>query len=325
MPEQLTQSQIDLLLNKMSSGDEVEVKEDRKIRDYDFTSPKKFTKEQLKALDSLHETFSRMLASFLSGLVRSGCSAEVLQIEELRYYEYNNALSDNALIGILDFKPAEEKYSETTLIMDMSTAMGFYLVERLLGGNGNLVELSRDYTEIELSILANVFGKISDRLQDTWNNNLDVSIGLNSLETNSRLLQVFHPDDIVVAVVFSIKIGALEGTMSLLLPADSIEEYIDTFSGRYVKVKRQDPEKELLKKNLVTENVFETDMEIQAVFGEISMDLSEILDLQPMDIIPLGKSISEDILIKMDNLPWFNAKLGETKNKKSVKLTNPHN
>ena len=63
MAEQLSQSQIDALLKRMNSG-EMDVQEPtRKIREYDFRSPKKFTKEQLKALDSLHETFSRMVAS----------------------------------------------------------------------------------------------------------------------------------------------------------------------------------------------------------------------------------------------------------------------
>ena len=56
MPEQLSQAQIDALLKKMSSG-EVAVEEKQTIKEYDFKSPKKFTKEQLKAMDGLHETF----------------------------------------------------------------------------------------------------------------------------------------------------------------------------------------------------------------------------------------------------------------------------
>ena len=90
MAEQLSQSQIDALLKRMSSG-EMDVQEPtRKIREYDFRSPKKFTKEQLKALDSLHETFSRMVASYFSGLLSTACEIEVVQIEEQRYYEYSS-------------------------------------------------------------------------------------------------------------------------------------------------------------------------------------------------------------------------------------------
>ena len=51
MAEQLSQAQIDALLAKMSSGEEVVEEETQKVKEYDFNSPKKFTKEQLKALE----------------------------------------------------------------------------------------------------------------------------------------------------------------------------------------------------------------------------------------------------------------------------------
>ena len=77
MPEQLSQAQIDALLKKMSSG-EVAVEEKQTIKEYDFKSPKKFTKEQLKAMDGLHETFSRLLSSYLSCLLYTSDAADEL-------------------------------------------------------------------------------------------------------------------------------------------------------------------------------------------------------------------------------------------------------
>ena len=326
MPEQLSQSQIDELLNKMSSG-QVDVEGDtRKIKEYDFKSPKKFTKEQMKALDSLHETFARLLSSYLSGLVRSVCDVEVMQIEEQRYYEYNNALPDTALIGILDFRPDDVLYSETTMIMDMSTTMGFYLIDRLLGGSGEGNKLTRDYTEIEVSILSKVFEKIVTRLQDAWNTSIPLSMELNSLETNSRLLQVFAPEDTVVIIILEVKIGEVSGTLSVCIPAESLEEYIDTFAVRYARAsKRQDPEKEQKKRRLLMENMLDSNMEMRAVFDELNMDLRDILQLQPDDVIPLTKNINSDIVMRVDGIPWFTARLGETKGKKSVKLNQPIN
>ena len=48
MPEVLSQSQIDALLNSMNSGGDKppaeEEKPEKKYRKYDFTNPKKFTK-----------------------------------------------------------------------------------------------------------------------------------------------------------------------------------------------------------------------------------------------------------------------------------------
>lgn len=323
MPEQLSQSQIDALLKKMSSGDVVQ-ENTQKIREYDFKSPKKFTKEQLKSLDSLHQTFSKMLASYLSGTLRTVCDVEVIQIEEQRYYEYSNALPDNSLTGLVGICPGDKRYDDSTMILDLSTNLGFYMIGRVLGGPEVESSFDRSYTDIEIAILSNIFEKITQRIEATWNRNLQITARLNGIETNSRLLQVFAPEDIVVIIVLSIKIGEkTDGTLSICLSAEFLEEVIETFSMRFETYsKRQDPQKEEAKKRLLLENVCESDMEIKVVFDELKLELRDIVQLQKDDIIPLGKSIESNVLVSIGKVPWFSAKPGETKQKKAVKLQN---
>lgn len=157
--------------------------------------------------------FPEWLASYFSGTLRTVCEVEVQQIEEQRYYEYNNALPDNSLTGLVNIKPADKRYDDSTMILDMSTSLGFYLIDRVLGGPGTGYDIERNYTDIEIAILSNIFEKITQRLQDTWSNNLQVNVSLSGIETNSRLLQVFAPEDIVVIIILSIKLGdKLDGT-----------------------------------------------------------------------------------------------------------------
>ncbi len=324
MPEQLSQSQIDALLQKMNSGEVHVEEESRKVREYDFKSPKKFTKEQLKSLDSLHETFSRMLAPYFSGLLRTVCEIEVSNIEEQSYYEYNNALPDSALIGLVEMKPENKHFDDARMMMDIPTSVGFYLVDRVLGGPGTGIDYDRDYTDIEIAILTNILTSITQRLEDTWNNHFDVTAKLSNLETNPRLLQIFAPEDIVVIVMMSIKLGDhLNGSLSICIPAEFLEQVIDTFNLRYTHSnKRKDPEKEEAKKRVILETVCASNMEIRAVFDEFKMSLKDIVQLQPDDVIPLNKSINSDITVTIDKVPWFTAKLGETKKKKAIKLQN---
>lgn len=324
MPEQLSQSQIDALLKKMSSGEDVVQESSQKVREYDFKSPKKFTKEQLKSLDSLHKTFSKMLASYLSGTLRTVCEVDVLQIEEQRYYEYNNALPDNSLTGLVGIKPADKRYDDSTMILDLSTSLGFYIIGRVLGGPETECNFDRSYTDIEIAILSNIFQKITQRIEATWNHNLDISASLSGIKTNSRLLQVFAPEDIVVIVVMTITLGnKIDGTLSVCLSAEFLEEIIDTFSPRFAPSnKRQDPQREEAKKRMVLENVCESDMEVQVTFDRLKLELRDIMQLQKDDIIPLGKPIDSDVLVSIGKVPWFTAKLGETKQKKAIKLQN---
>ena len=322
MAEKLSQGQIDALLKRINSGDKtVELDNEKQIREYDFKSPKKFTKEQLKTLDGLHENFSRLLSSYFSGLLRMFCEVSVLQIEEQRYYEYSNALPDNALIGMINLKPANKQYNEATLIMDMSTTIGFFMIDRLLGGSGEGYNLNRDYSDIEIEILKNVFHKICRHLQEAWCSYIEVETNLTSMETNSRLLQALAPDDIVVIVALNMKIKNLNGGLSLCIPAANLEEMIGNFSVKYARTfKRQDPEQEEAKRKMIFERLTDSDLEVKAVLDQFQLNLSDVMNLQLADVIPLSKSINSDIDIVIDDIPWYSAKLGKVKMKKAVKL-----
>ena len=69
MAEVLSQSQIDALLNSMRSGgdaDQAEEKQpEKKYRKYDFTTPRKFTKDRIKMLNGIFENYTRVISSRL--------------------------------------------------------------------------------------------------------------------------------------------------------------------------------------------------------------------------------------------------------------------
>ena len=44
------------------------------------------------------------------------------------------------------------------------------------------------------------------------------------------------------------------------------------------------------------------------------------MQLQPDDVIPLGKKVGSDVLVTVGKVPWFTAKLGQTKKKKAIRL-----
>ena len=206
--------------------------------------------------------------------------------------------------------------------MDMSTSLGFYFIDKVLGGPGTGFNLSRDYTDIEITILGNIIGKITERLQETWQNNLPIEAKLAEIQTNARLLQIFAPEDVVLIVILNVKLGnQVEGNLNICMPAEFLESVMHTFSLRYARpAKHQDRDKEEQKKRIILENVCESDMELRVIFDRFQLELRDIMSLQPDDVIPLAKRVDSDVLITVDQIPWFTAKLGQTKQKKAVRL-----
>jgi len=327
MPDILSQNQIDALLKGLNSG-EVSVEDQksashRKIKAYDFKSPKKFTKEQMRALDNLYENFARIISSYFTGMLRVYCEATILQIEEQRFYEYNNALPDSALIGLIDVKTLSNSFDDLTLMMDMSTSLGFFMIDRLLGGSGKGTYYNREFTDIEIAIVGNVFEKIALFTQESWSSYIEVKASLSSVETNARMLQVYMPEDVVVIILMELKLKDLTGNLSICIPAINLEQLIGSFSSKYMRVsKKTAVNKEAARKQVIMNCLSNSDLELKAVLHEIQLDLQDVLQIQTGDVIPLNKSIHSNIDLTVENTPWFEAELGENKLKKVVKNQN---
>lgn len=323
MAEALTQSQIDELLNRMKSGEATSIaaEPEEKVKEYDFSSPKKFTKDQLKSLNSLYENYSRVMSSYFTSILRSTCEVSISQIEEQRYYEFNNALPDNALIGIMSFFPDEKPFDENTMMLELSTSFGYMLIDRLMGGSGDLFSPDRDYTEIELSLLKMVISNLTKYLQDVWSSFFPIKTELRNVETNGRFIQAFSPQDVVVIITFDIDEEYYRGTANICMPTENLEDLISSFTMKYNRsVKQQDEEKERSKRQQILSSIKESEINLEAHLDDCVMSLGDISQLQVNDVISLNKKISEDISVKVEGIPFFRARLGELNSQKALKI-----
>ena len=116
----------------------------KKIKDYDFSSPKKFTREQLKLIDNIFDNFSRLFSLHLSSLLRLSCQMEVIQVEEEEYREFNNALGDSVLVGIIGMHNEEYHIDDKQVLLEISRPISSSIIDRLLGGNGNGYNVDRE-------------------------------------------------------------------------------------------------------------------------------------------------------------------------------------
>ncbi len=322
MAEALTQGQIDELLSRMRSGEsQTQAEHEDKVKEYDFSSPKKFTKDQLKSLNSLYENYARMLSSYFTSILRSACEVTISQIEEQRYYEFNNALPDNALIGMIGFSPENNPVDENTMMLELPTSFGYLLIDRLMGGTGELFSPDRDYTEIELAILKTVVENITKYVQDAWSSFKQIKTELRNVETNGRFIQAFSPQDIVVIITFDIDDESYKGSANLCMPTDNLEDLISCFTVQYNhSVKQQDEEKERQKRGQILASVKESEVMMEVHLDDCVMPLGEIANLQVNDVISLNKRINEDLVVKIETIPFFKAKLGELGEQKAIKL-----
>ncbi|MDW5300373.1 MAG: flagellar motor switch protein FliM [Sedimentibacter sp.] len=323
MAEILSQSQIDELLNNLSSGD-VDIQEietnDKKIKEYDFRSPKKITKETIKLLKSIYENYCRMLSSRLTSVLRLMCDVTVEQVEESIFHEYNNALDDYVLMGLINVNYPDKTTSDSQILMEISKPLSFVIIDRLLGGSGEEYEISREYTDIELSLLGNLLKQVIPQMGTSWEGTIDIGTELAKIETNSRFIQSINYNDTVIIVVLNVALNESTGKITICMPSTIISEVMkkaNIFSKTSIKKLDQSLEDQ---KEIIMESLKTSKLTITGVLGKAQATLQDIINMQVGDLIILDKEVNSCVDVNVDGEKWFEGNWGNKKNKGVIKI-----
>ena len=322
MAEILSQSQIDELLNNLSSGD-VNIQEleanDKKIKEYDFRSPKKITKETIKLLKGIYENYCRMVTSRLTSMLRLMCDVTVEQVEESIFHEYNNALDDYVLMGLIDVKYPDNTIADSQILMEVSKPLSFVIIDRLLGGNGEEYEHDRDYTDIELTLLGNMMKQLVKQMGSNWASTIEIETDLAKIETNSRFIQSINYNDTVVIVVLNVSVNQSTGKINLCIPSSILEEILKKASNYSKNIKKSDQSREE-QRDAIMGSIKSSELTVTGVLGKAQATLQDVLNMQAGDLIILDRNINKDIDINVDGRKWFEGKWGTRKNKGVIKI-----
>ena len=319
MGEVLSQNEIDNLLAQLTSGeldvDQMQENEERQVKDYDFSRPTKFSKEHLRTLEMIFEHYGRLLSTNLPVYLRNSVQVTVASSETVTFNEFTNALSNPVILGIINFAPLNG-----TIIMDLATNLGYAMLDRMLGGSGAPLEKSREFTDIEMTIIQKIIIMFTQLLRDPWKNVIEVSPVLQRLETNPQFAQVIAPNDMIAIVTLSMKIGEVEGFLNICLPFFTLEDVMDKLNTRYwysTMQESHDENYEIYIESLIRK----VDIPIRAILGRSTISVSDFVGLQVGDCIRLDSKVDEDLNVYVGNIKKFTALPGAEKDSYAVRIT----
>lgn len=319
MGEVLSQNEIDNLLAQLTSGeldvDQMQENEEKQVKDYDFSRPTKFSKEHLRTLEMIFEHYGRLLSTNLPVYLRKNVQVTVASSETVTFNEFTNALSNPVILGIINFAPLNG-----TIIMDLATNLGYAMLDRMLGGSGAPLEKSREFSDIEMTIIQKIIIMFTQLLRDPWKNVIEVSPVLQRLETNPQFAQVIAPNDMIAIVTLSMKIGEVEGFLNICLPFFTLEDIMDKLNTRYwysTMQESHDENYEIYIESLIRK----VDIPIRAILGRSTISVSDFVGLQVGDCIRLDSKVDDDLNVYVGNIKKFTALPGAEKDSYAVRIT----
>ena len=319
MGDTLSQEEIDNLLSALNNGeltaDDLNDAPEKSIRNYDFARPSKFSKDHLRTLEIIFENYGRLMSTNLPAYLRKNIQVEVMNAEATTYSEFANALSNPVLLGVVNFAPLEGN-----IIIELASNLGFTIVDRMLGGGGNPLEKSRDFTEIELIILERVLEVCTNLLVDPWDSVVALEPRLERIETNSQFAQFISPSEMTAIVTMNIKIGSVEGLMNICIPYSCVEPVIDKLNTKYWYSSMKESDSGAYQENIEA-LINRAKIPVRALLGRSSISVNDFMNIQIGDIIKLDTKVEDELEVYVGNIKKFNALPGAISDSYAVRVT----
>ena len=319
MSDILSQSEIDNLLKQLSEGDldvdQIQGEDEKQVKNYDFSRPTKFSKEHLRTLEIIFEHYSRLISTNLPVYLRKNVQVSVASSETVTFSEFSNALSNPSVLGIVNFAPLNGN-----IIIEIATNLCYTMLDRMLGGRGQPLEKSRDFSDIELTILQKLLVMFTQLMREPWKNVVEISPVLSRLETNPQFAQVIAPSDMIAIVTLNMKIGDVEGMVNICLPFFTLEDVMDKLNTKYWFSTMQENHDEHYEE-YIESMIRRVDIPIKAVLGRSTISVNDFLNLQVGDCIRLDSRVDTDMNVYVGNIKKFTALPGTDRDSYAVQIT----
>jgi len=294
-------------------GDFSAPKPREKITPYDFKRPERVGKEQMRALQTLHEGFGRNFGAALSALLRAIVEVKLTSVDQLTYSEFVFSLENPTCFNLLKAEPLEGN-----LILDINPSILYPIIDRLLGGGREGGPLARrPLTEIELRLVTRITNLFLNELHHAWENVLDLQLEVIQVESNPQLVQIVPPNEVVVLISFEITLGDIRGMMNLCIPYNSIERIGGKLTANtWSSYGRRQATPESIRQ--ISNTVCTSLVELNVRLAETRIGTGELVGLRVGDVITTQKDIRSPLIVSVAGLPKFHARPGAFKGHKAI-------
>jgi flagellar motor switch protein FliM len=286
-----------------------------KIKMYDFRRPDKFSKDQIRTIEMMHESFARHFGADLSGYIRTIAEVSVTSVKQLTYSEYVEKIPNPTSIAVFSLEPLKG-----LAIFEINPSIIFPIIDRVLGGQGEAIAKPRELTDLEQAIVGKIIEKGFLNLKDSWHRIVDFDPEIKARETNPQFVQIVAPNEMCLNLNFEIKIKEHVGAMSMCLPYMVIEPVLYKLSAKqWFTLSKEEMSTET--QQILDDKVKHTWVPLYVNLGAATLKMKDIISLKKGDIIKLETNAKDDLLVTIENKPMFYGKVGTKGKKKAIKIT----
>jgi flagellar motor switch protein FliM len=263
---------------------------------YDFRRPNRFSREHVRALQIVNETFARQFSTVLSSTLRVVCQANVVSVGQITYDEYVGRVPNPSLLAVLSFDPLPGAG-----VFQLPMAVVMNVVDRLLGGPGGQQQPIRPLSDIENGLVRGVVQRVVHELTYAFESLSTVSASVVNLESDAQFMQLAPPSEPVIVSELEVRIGEHAATSTLCLPFATLQPVLDAIGSR--SAARGSSGNEAAAARAVECSMQGVAVDVAVAFRPVTLTSHELLGLAVGDLLPLRHPVTEPLAVEVDGVP----------------------
>lgn len=288
------------------------------VRPYDFKRPERVSKDQMRALQTLHEAYARNFGASLSGFLRTIVEVRVATCEQMTYGEFISGLPNPTSFNLVTPNGLDGQ-----ICLELSPLIIYPIIDRLLGGtNQDLFIPQRAMTAIEVRLISKIIDRSLAAMSEAWAGIRKIEFVVTATESNPQLVQIVPPNEVVVVVGFELKMGNRAGTMNLCIPYNVIEPIMEELANQSWFATNKGAQTREVRKN-IERSLAQAPLRVSGILAESTITLADLYAMQPGDVITTEKLVSQPIVFTVEGEKKFFANVGQFKGKRALKIAKP--
>src|SRR3954453_23246565 len=272
--------------------------------------------ERLPMLEVVFDRLVRMMSTSLRNFTSDNVEVSLDQISSVRFGDYLNSIPLPAMLSV--FKA--EEWDNYGLIMVDST-LTYSIVDVLLGGRRGTAAMrieGRPYTTIERNLVERLVGVVLNDLTATFDPLWPVSFRFERLETNPRFAAIARAANAAVLARLRVDMEDRGGRIELLIPYATLEPVRELLLQMFMGEKFG---RDSIWETHLSSELWQTDVEIDAVLDEVTLSLKEVLNWKPGSRLNLECTPESMVELRCGDVQLFKGQMGRRAGKIAVKIS----
>lgn len=319
MNKVLSQEEVDALLQGVEAGKiEAEPKkgEEGGARTFDLTSHERIVRGRMPGLEMANERFARFFRNSISSAIMRYVDISIHGFEMMKFGEFMRTIPMPSSINIFKMEPLKG-YA----LFVIEAPMVFAFIEYFFGATSAKYVKSegRYFTPIEQGIIKKVVKIALRDLAEAWKGISEITPEHTGAEMNPQFVTIVTPTELVMKIEIHIEVEEFKGKVFFCIPYSVVEPVKEKlYSG--IQADRS----ELIDQRWTSglkEILLESNVNLIVEVGKAELTVGDLRDLEVGNVIILGKSVADDLDIKVENVFKFRGKPGYSRGNQAVKIT----